>query len=416
MKVFERYFRQHEPASRLEFSEGVELIVIVPVFDDPEIFETLRSLGQCDACGGNIGVVVVVNHPENCPESVKRRNRQLSAALRTDRKTILPDGRVAGKFRFEVLEAFDLPVKTAGVGLARKIAMDAAAAYFYENGSPDGIIASLDADTLVEKNYFLEISRLFRSGPVAGASIAYEHRLDDPECSGGIRDAMIKYEIYLRYYRLALQYCGHPHFYHCIGSAFAVRASDYAAQGGMNKRQAGEDFYFIQKLISTGRYADITATKVYPSPRISERTPFGTGRSVSQIVEDCGQYPVYCFEAFRLLKQFFALLPQLYRADAFETDAFLRRLPAPLRDFLSEIGFEDVVGEVNANCASEKQFVRRFFDNFNAFRVLKYLNFVHQQEFAKTDVIPAVLALAADIGFSLPDSPLEILLALREKH
>ena len=67
------------------------------------------------------------------------------------------------------------------------------------------------------------------------------------------REAIMKYELYLRYYRLALEYTGHPHAYHCIGSAFAVRTLDYVAQGGMNKRQAGEDFYFLQKLIATGR-------------------------------------------------------------------------------------------------------------------------------------------------------------------
>lgn len=90
----------------------------------------------------------------------------------------------------------------------------------------------------------------------------------------------MKYELYLRYYRLALEYTGHPHAYHCIGSAFAVRTLDYVAQGGMNKRQAGEDFYFLQKLIATGRYATLQSTQVYPSPRFSGRTPFGTGQAV----------------------------------------------------------------------------------------------------------------------------------------
>ena len=118
-------------------------------------------------------------------------------------------------------------------------------------------------------------------------------------------EAMVKYELYLRYYQEALAYIGHPHAFHCIGSAFAVRASDYVAQGGMNKRQAGEDFYFLQKLISTGRYACLNATRVYPSARFSTRTPFGTGQAVRQIVEDGGYFPVYHWGAFRDLKYFF---------------------------------------------------------------------------------------------------------------
>lgn len=52
----------------------------------------------------------------------------------------------------------------------------------------------------------------------------------------------LPYELYLRYYQQALEYCGHPYAYTCIGSAFAVRAADYVLQGGMNKRQAGKIF------------------------------------------------------------------------------------------------------------------------------------------------------------------------------
>ena len=85
---------------------------------------------------------------------------------------------------------------------------------------------------------------------MAGVSIAYAHRLEEADMTVQAREAIMKYELYLRYYRLALEYTGHPHAYHCIGSAFAVRTLDYVAQGGMNKRQAGEDFYFLQKLIS----------------------------------------------------------------------------------------------------------------------------------------------------------------------
>ena len=112
--------------------------------------------------------------------------------------------------------------------------------------------------------------RYFQEKSVAGVSIAYAHRLEEADMTVQAREAIMKYELYLRYYRLALEYTGHPHAYHCIGSAFAVRTLDYVAQGGMNKRQAGEDFYFLQKLIATGRYATLQSTQVYPSPPLLE--------------------------------------------------------------------------------------------------------------------------------------------------
>ncbi len=34
-----------------------------------------------------------------------------------------------------------------------------------------------------------------------------------------------------------------------VGSALAVKALQYVKAGGMNRKQAGEDFYFVQKLV-----------------------------------------------------------------------------------------------------------------------------------------------------------------------
>ena len=62
-----------------------------------------------------------------------------------------------------------------------------------------------------------------------------------------------------------------------IGSAFAVTANAYIKRGGMTRSQAGEDFYFLQTLAQIGTVGEITTTKVYPSARLSDRIPFGTG-------------------------------------------------------------------------------------------------------------------------------------------
>ena len=71
-----------------------------------------------------------------------------------------------------------------------------------------------------------------------------------------------------------------PFAFHTIGSSMAVRASSYMRQGGMNKRKAGEDFYFQQKIIPLCGFTECNSTVVYPSPRPSYRVPFGTGRAM----------------------------------------------------------------------------------------------------------------------------------------
>ncbi|MEZ4848575.1 MAG: hypothetical protein R3B93_08135 [Bacteroidia bacterium] len=73
------------------------------------------------------------------------------------------------------------------------------------------------------------------------------------------------------------------HAFHCVGSSMAVRSIAYQKRGGMNRRKAGEDFYFLQKFIAEGTLAELSTTKVIPSPRASEKVPFGTGRAIKKL-------------------------------------------------------------------------------------------------------------------------------------
>ena len=399
MKVFDRYFSKNPPVIVPDFPDTLSLIVTVPVYDDPDIFFTIDSLADCSLTSGSVGVIVLVNYAEDCGADVKKRNDALYMKLLE-----YVSGQPDTGMQFRICRAFDLPAKQSGVGVARKIAMDLSAAFFYRNGRIDAPILSLDADTWVEPNYLEEVVRYFQEKSVAGVSIAYAHRLEEADMTVQAREAIMKYELYLRYYRLALEYTGHPHAYHCIGSAFAVRTLDYVAQGGMNKRQAGEDFYFLQKLIATGRYATLQSTQVYPSPRFSGRTPFGTGQAVRQIVQESGHFRVYHPQAFRDLKCFFQGISTLYKVDEAGVSGYFQQQTKDIRLFLSQMNGIAVLAEINANCASVEQFMKRFFDNFNAFRVLKYLNFVHESCYSKIDILSAANKLLAELNLPVAES------------
>lgn len=405
MKAFERYFNRNTLSFYPVFYGNLSLIVILPVLDEPDLFKTLDSLRACRLTGKEVGVIVVVNHAENCEAQVKERNKATFEALLEYKSSNTPG------LEFCVIPAFDLPASESGVGVARKMAMDAAAWYFYTKMRADGIIASLDADTLVEENYFEELFRCFAASDVAGVSVNYAHRWEEAE--QGVREAIVKYELYLRYYSRALRYTGHPYAYTCIGSAFACRAADYVAQGGMNKRQAGEDFYFLQKLMSTGRFAELPTTTVLPSARISLRTPFGTGQSVRKIMEEGGIFLTYNPEAFRELRLFFEGLPLLYRADEEAIARYMWQQPEGLCRFLQAASFVQNVLEINGNVASLPLFRKRFYDYFNAFRVLKYLNFVHDGYFEKLPIERAVAVFLEEIGQTCPDTIYGILSLLR---
>ena len=100
--------------------------------------------------------------------------------------------------------------------------------------------------------------------------------------------AIALYELHLRYYLHSVRSTGYPHAFHTVGSAFAVRADIYCQEGGMNRRQGGEDFYFIQKVAQRGSWSECNETCVYPSPRPSDRVPFGTGPAVARLIDRSG--------------------------------------------------------------------------------------------------------------------------------
>ncbi len=116
-------------------------------------------------------------------------------------------------------------------------------------------------------------------------SIRFEHPLSGSEFPDEVYRYVTMYELHMRYFYQAVKYSGYPYAFHAIGSAIAFRASAYLKAGGMNRKQAGEDFYFIQKLIPQGGFFALNSTTVHPSPRTSDRVPFGTGAVISKLIE-----------------------------------------------------------------------------------------------------------------------------------
>ena len=66
---------------------------------------------------------------------------------------------------------------------------------------------------------------------------------------------------------------------------------------------AGEDFYLLQQLSKTGcKIEMIEEAFVFPSDRVSDRVPFGTGKAVRDIVES-GRWLTYDDRCYRDLGQ-----------------------------------------------------------------------------------------------------------------
>jgi hypothetical protein len=328
-------------------------------------------------------------------------------------------------------------------------------------GKINGIIVSLDADTVVRADYLRAVEDHFSRHPEAsGCSISFEHPLSLQEYENQnpqnpppenfppeAFEAVTNYELHQRYYLLAVRYTGYPYAYHTVGSCFAVQVEAYCRAGGMSRRQAGEDFYFIQKLAVQGGFTECRSTRVYPSPRPSDRVPFGTGPDITRQIcggqldasakhpnnrdsygagQDSRQLPPYLTyhpELFEHLRMFFELIPRLCRSgkapasepngdrpagtkgEAPEDNATAAKdgdppvgtkntavpggVPPVLDRYLEESGFWEELKEIRGNTASEGAFRKRFFNKFNMFWILKYLHFAEEHGVEKMEVTAA---------------------------
>jgi hypothetical protein len=362
----------------------LKFIVVIPCYNEFNLMDTLNSIWHAQRIEKAIEVIIVINSSEISDESLKGQN---SITFNETNAWIAKHNDPG--LRFHILHEENLPKKFAGAGLARKIGMDQAIARFNQFNDENGILVSMDADSTIQDNYFVELDKHFTKYPKTNVVTSYfEHPVDGNEFGEEIYEAMALYELYMRYYKLALSYCGFPYAYYTVGSCFAVRALTYIKQGGINRKQAGEDFYFLHKVFPLGNSYEINTTCVYPSSRPSERVPFGTGPMVKSIAENPDEdFLTYNFDAFSDLKIFLEKIENLFKINNEQLDLFLRDIPKSIGDYLSTQNFMEAINEINSNCSTIKTFRKRFFNWFDAFRILKYLNIAHEKYFEKLPLI-----------------------------
>ncbi len=372
--LLEKYIDKHSVYKQLVNQlphPQLKLIIIIPAYNEPQIFDTLNSLKKCEPAKYPTEVLIVINHSCKAPKPIIQQNDQTYNDILEWIKNESTE-----QLKFHCILKGDLPQKHAGAGLARKIAMDEAIRRLNSVNNENGIIASLDADTLVSRNYICDIQNAFSKKKKLSCAIFYFEHFTTPETSDKNHKAIVLYELYLRYFKQALKYTGFPYAFHTIGSCFAVTASAYAKQGGMNRKQGGEDFYFLHKIFPLGNVAELNHIKVFPSSRPSNRVPFGTGPAIQKIMND-NSFVTYQPIYFSYLKNLFDSVKCLYMVDYDILKSIFDGLHPTLQQFIGIEDFTKKLNEINGNCASKNTFSQRFYQWFDAFKIIKYLNFVH---------------------------------------
>lgn len=248
--------------------------------------------------------------------------------------------------------------KQRGVGWARKLCMDAAAA----NAKDTDIIVSIDADTHYPPDYLQSLIAVFKDNNVDAHANPYYHPLGKDAVAN---KAILRYELYMRLYAINMLKIGNPYAFTALGSAMVITAKHYKKIGGISPKKSGEDFYFLQKVVKTGILNISHDVCVYPAARFSTRVDFGTGPAMIKGSQGEWQsYPFYPPHLFQDIAQSTACFEQLYHN---KNTAF------PMAAFLQEKGYgAEVWQKLKQNHPKPKAFERACHEFIDGLRILQF--------------------------------------------
>ncbi len=363
-------------------------VVIPSLAEGDSLFATLQSLAaNPQQLTTRFLVVIIVNHCEHAAAADKQQNgidlaRLSELTEQTELSLAWVDAASPG---------YEIPAKQAGVGFARKLGMDLALPRL--NWTEDPLLVCLDADTLVETGYLQAIVNHFHPSALGAAVLPFRHQ---PGSDSAQQTAINRYELFLRSYVYGLRLAGSPYAFNSVGSAIACRASAYVRCGGMNCRKAGEDFYFLQKLAKTDGVDLLTGTTVFPEPRVSDRVPFGTGRSMSRLLDGDTQavlfYPV---AAFRVLAAWLQAVEQNLSSDAESLLLRAEEISSELANYLEQVNWRTVWPRLQSTHKTEVQRLQAFHAWFDGFKTMRLVHRLCEASLCRgepEDVLPEYFA------------------------
>lgn len=366
-------------------------VIVVPAIAEFENLPVLiNSLEQNDERElTNTLLLIAVNNSSSSSEEVKVNNQDSLSYLRNLKSPLnisFIDAASDGK---------EMDDKNAGVGLARKIGMDLALTKFDYNSSDKRLLICTDADCIVDPDYLLEISHEFNKNNFEAAVVNFSHDIsgEDEETN-----AIISYEIFLRYYVLGLSFASSDYAFHTIGSTMICTPEAYVKVGGMNKRKAAEDFYFLEKLAKICPIGKIKTTFVHPSKRSSWRVPFGTGRSVDRFLSNTrNEYQLYDPKIFIILKNWL----DVFNSSAPEYTTLMESakiINPKLSDFLIEQDLNNFLLKLKQKNISVTEIKKQKHYWFDSFKTLKLIHYLRDTAFPNVNMFDAVDELLKMMG------------------
>jgi hypothetical protein len=349
---FERYAWKTPLIPHFNPPSDLEMVVVIPAYKESQLGLAVHSLLACSEVPCRVLLLIVINAPEQSSLDDLNLNQRAYEEIKQIKDTDQINIQV-GNIR--------LPQKKAGVGLARKIGLDEAARWF-KKLNHSGILVCFDGDCRCSDSYLATIYSAYKNQNLNAGILDYEHPLD-------LESGIIPYELGLRYYTDGLRYSGYPHVHQTLGSCITINSDHYCKHGGMNTKKAGEDFYFLNKIVRKPGFAEIHEALVYPAARTSDRVPFGTGRAlIGYQVDKENILSAYNPLIFEDIKTFMTRLPRIIQGQS-------PNLPAAIQKFLNAVDFYQKLDKLLKNSRNLTSFYKQFYDWFDYFMILKMIHF-----------------------------------------
>jgi hypothetical protein len=196
-----------------------------------------------------------------------------------------------------------------------------------------------------------------------------------------------------------MKFAGSPYAFQTIGSTMAVSSSHYAKVRGFPRREAGEDFYLLNKLAKVGTVVEMREGPDCEAIRIearrSERVPFGTGAAVNTITglaDPVRDFRFYHPAVFELLQAWLTSWPAIWDSGSSDFTAIIQRQSPRHRaqnDFrrallagLQKAGAGQALEHAFRQSSDVEQFTRQMHTWFDAFRTLKLIHFLRDHGFS----------------------------------
>jgi len=365
-------------------------VIVIPAYKESSSFIKRLLLSTI---ADNILFIIVINQPDTDKNSFPQLDlsRFIKDSGNSLFKSNLLDLIVSPKQRyFLVVDAFTqgLPAKQ-GVGLARKIGADIAILLINANKIQTNWIHSTDADAHLPTNYF-HICELLEKLPVKNQPVAVNYNFNHVSEDVALNAANNLYETALRYYIAGLSYAKSPYNFFTIGSLIAFKAQAYAMVRGFPKRSAGEDFYLLNKLAKLGDIKFLKESVINIDARASDRVPFGTGPSVTHILQLKADNKPYCYyhpQVFEELKTCIFHFNSLWE-NRLDFDKWLSELSFESQKALHDIKLALFIDKQKKN--NKIQFNKQLTVWFDAFKTLKFIHSLRENKYFDIPLLEAI--------------------------